>query len=432
MPCLIAEGEGEELSLAENVVRENLHPADQFEAFKRLTDEHGFGAEEIAARFGVTAQVRQRLRLGAVSPRLMQVYREGGLRLDQLMAFAIAEDHTRQEDVFARLSWNRESAFIRRALTEGHVSVRDRRAVFVGTAAYEEAGGTVLRDLFSEDGGGWFVDPGLLDRLVVEKLEQVAEGVRSEGWKWVEVSIDYPYAHGLGRAYPQPVDLPPEEQARLDALSAEWDRLAEQYDGIDDLPEDVAVSIEALITEIDRLSAQRQAYDPDVIGRGGAFVVLNHDGTARIDHGFIRPEDELQPEEDASPTAKDEEETASEVKEAPDEDEDGEDDVKSLSDSLVRDLTAHRTLGLRLALGENPDVALLAVTHALAAQTFYNGHDEGTCLDIRPRSAPLGGDADGIEDTAAARKLAERHESWAVQMPTDLANLLGFHRRPRP
>jgi ParB family chromosome partitioning protein len=56
VPCLIADGEGEELSLAENVVRENLHPADQFEAFKRLADEHGFGAEEIAARFGVTPQ----------------------------------------------------------------------------------------------------------------------------------------------------------------------------------------------------------------------------------------------------------------------------------------------------------------------------------------------------------------------------------------
>ncbi|MGO1079315.1 ParB/RepB/Spo0J family partition protein [Inquilinus sp. CA228] len=43
IPCLIADGEGEELSLAENLVRENLHPADQFGAFKRLADEHGLG-----------------------------------------------------------------------------------------------------------------------------------------------------------------------------------------------------------------------------------------------------------------------------------------------------------------------------------------------------------------------------------------------------
>jgi ParB family chromosome partitioning protein len=100
IPVIVNGGNEEEVSLAENVVREPLHPADQFEAFKRLADEHGFGAEEIAARFGVTPQVvRQRLRLGAVSSRLMQVYRDGGLTLDQLMAFAVSEDHARQEQV---------------------------------------------------------------------------------------------------------------------------------------------------------------------------------------------------------------------------------------------------------------------------------------------------------------------------------------------
>lgn len=72
-----------------------------FEAFKKLAEERGFGAEEVAARFGVTPHVvRRRLRLGAVSPKLMQVYRDGDLALDQLMAFAITEDHARQEAVY--------------------------------------------------------------------------------------------------------------------------------------------------------------------------------------------------------------------------------------------------------------------------------------------------------------------------------------------
>jgi len=52
------------------------------------------------------------------------------------------------------------------------------------------------------------------------------------------------------------------------------------------------------------------------------------------------------------------------------EDEDG-DDHKPLSDILIRDLTAHRTLGLRLALSEQPEIAIVAVTHALSAQIFY-------------------------------------------------------------
>ena len=41
-----------EISLNENVTPEPLHPADKFEAFKKLADERGFDAEEIAAASG--------------------------------------------------------------------------------------------------------------------------------------------------------------------------------------------------------------------------------------------------------------------------------------------------------------------------------------------------------------------------------------------
>ncbi|WP_316233840.1 hypothetical protein [Bradyrhizobium sp. SZCCHNPS2010] len=37
------------ISLDENVTRENMHSADQFEAFRRLAEERGFAAEAIAA-----------------------------------------------------------------------------------------------------------------------------------------------------------------------------------------------------------------------------------------------------------------------------------------------------------------------------------------------------------------------------------------------
>lgn len=183
-----------EISLDENVTRTDMHPADQYEAFKRLADERGFGAEDIAARFGVTAHVvRQRMRLGAVSPRLMQAYRDEALNLDQLMAFTISMDHARQEEVFNRLTaWHKEPHSIRRMLTEIHVAATDRRAIFVGAEAYAEAGGNILRDLFAEDRGGFFEDAALLDRLVIEKLEGIAAEIREEGWKWVTVHIDYP------------------------------------------------------------------------------------------------------------------------------------------------------------------------------------------------------------------------------------------------
>lgn len=426
-----------EISLDENVTRENMHPADQLEAFKKLAEERGFGAEEIAARFGVTPHVvRQRLRLGAVSPKLMQLYRDGDLALDQLMAFAITEDHARQEAAFERLSYNRDASTIRRLLTETHVAATDRRAIFVGAEAYTEVGGTILRDLFTEDSGGYFEDVALLDLLVMAKLGREATALQeAEGWKWTQVYLDYPHSHGLRRTYPQPVDLSAEDQAALDAAQAEFSSLTEQYESAEELPDDVDGRFGELEAEIERLEAKRRAYDAADVARCGAFVILNFDGTVRVERGFMRAEDEkpgpetqnmsgerggadnIHDDGGADPNGEAGGDTFGE-------DEDG-DDHKPLSDILIRDLTAHRTLGLRLALSEQAEVAIVAVTHALAAQIFYRGADAHV-LDIRPVSTVLASHADGIEDTKAGKAWADQHARWAAQMPRDVTDLWSF------
>jgi ParB family transcriptional regulator, chromosome partitioning protein len=424
-----------EISLDENVTRENMHPADQFEAFKKLADERGFGAEDIAARFGVTPHVvRQRLRLAAVSPKLMQVYRDGGLTLEQLMAFAITEDHARQEAVYERLSYNRDASTIRRLLTETHVAATDRRAVFVGVEAYTEAGGTILRDLFTEDRGGYFEDVVLLDLLVTAKLGREADALREgEGWKWTEVHLDFPHAHGMRRTYPHPVELSVEDQAALEAARSEVDQLSEWNQTADELPDHVDARFCELEADIERLEAKRHAYDPDDIARGGAFVILNHDGMVRIERGFIRPGDEKpRPDAEQAGEASVADETEGGDSQGP-QDENGEgesasnedDDDRPLSDSLVRDLTAHRTLGLRLNLSEQPEVALVAATHTLSAQVFYLGADAHV-VGIQPIKTDLRAHADGIEDTAAGKAWADRHANWARQMPRDIASLWTF------
>lgn len=402
-----------EISLDENVTREAMHPADQFEAFRTLAEERGYGAEDIAARFGVTAHVvRQRLRLGAVSPRLMQVYRDGGLTLDQLMAFAIVDDPARQEQVYENLSYNREPWIIRRDLTSTHVAATDRRAVFVGAQTYLEAGGVILRDLFTEDRGGFYEDAALLDRLVVAKLEGIAEDVKAEeGWKWAAAHIDYPHDNGLRRAYPRPVALSAEDETAYAVAQADYEALTEQYDSAEELPEDVDQRFGELEAEMTRIDALRHAYGAQEIARGGVFVILSHDGTTRIERGFIRAEDDMPETGAGADEARGG--TDGEIIEGGDaglasEAEEVGDAGKPVSDLLIRDLTAHRTLGLRLALGEQPHMALIAVTHALAAQTFYRGM-EIACLEIRPTSSSLAAHADGIEDTAAAKALADRH-----------------------
>ena len=198
VPCVVRDPSTEvspdEDSLAENVQRVALHPLDQFRAFQALRDK-GLGEEEIAARFFVAPSVvKQRLQLAAVSGKLLDVYAEDGMTLEQLMAFTVTNDHARQEQVWEGLSrsHNREAYFIRRQLTEGAVRAADRRAQFVGAEAYEAAGGMVMRDLFEHDDGGWLQDPALLDRLVIEKLQAEAETLRAEGWKWIAVACRLP------------------------------------------------------------------------------------------------------------------------------------------------------------------------------------------------------------------------------------------------
>jgi ParB family chromosome partitioning protein len=169
IPCVIREGGiAEEDSLAENIQRAPLHPLDQFRAFMTLR-EKGQSEEEIAAVFFVSvAVVKQRLRLASVSPKLLDIYAEDGMTLDQLMAYTVSGDHTRQEQVFEQLSpyASKDPHVIRRLLTEGAVRAADKRARYVGTGAYIEAGGLVLRDLFQGDDGGWLQDAGLLNRMV--------------------------------------------------------------------------------------------------------------------------------------------------------------------------------------------------------------------------------------------------------------------------
>ncbi|MBA3904543.1 MAG: chromosome partitioning protein ParB [Rhodocyclaceae bacterium] len=421
VPVMVMEA-GEEESLAENVVRMPLHPADQFEAFRRL-ELSGLGAAEIAARFGVSLRiVRQRLALGAVSPHLMQAYREGELTLAQLEAFTVTDDPVRQDEVYQALGSFREPWRIRAALTQADVSGRDRRVQFLGLDAYEIAGGGVLRDLFSTTDEVWLTDVALLDRLCLGKLGEIADQMQAEGWLWTEVALEFPHGHGCRRVYPHAVDRDDEAVAQRLTASMALETLYQQHPH-DEVGEEVAAEMARLEEEIARLSEQAYAYDPDVIARAGAFVVLGHDGQARIERGFVRPHDEVaEPQEEAGEKAAQAGTSESVSAEVPAvEPENG---GVALSDRLIADLSAQRTIALRDALAKQPEIALLALAHTLILQGFYGvRYDAPSCLTIRIDSPALAHHAEGIDDGPAARAIAERHEEWARLMPQEAGAL---------
>ena len=441
VPCIVrTDGLAEEDSLAENVQRAPLHPLDQFRAFVALR-EKGKSEEEIAAAFFVSVNVvHQRLRLAAVSETLLEVYAEDGMTLEQLMAFTVNPDHARQEQVWEALqrSHTREAYQIRRMLTEGAVRASDKRAQFIGVEAYEESGGIVLRDLFESDDGGWLQDPALLDRLVAGKLEREAEAVRAEGWKWIEVAPDFPYGHTYGLRRLSGTEIAPsaEEVAACDALKAEFEHLEEQYADAEEFPEEVDRRLGEIETVLEAFEQRPVLYDAAEVARAGAFVSIDSAGVLRIERGYVRPEDE-------PPVAAEDEQAGSDAEahgaaeprtmpasgddpgaggdagvDEPDEDEGG----RPLSDRLMTELTAHRTLALREAVAGDTDVAFLAAVHAITLKLFYP-YPLDCCVDIEPKRLVFGAQASGLADTASAKAIEARHAHWATQLPKEPGEL---------
>ncbi len=406
VPCIVrTDGLAEEDSLAENVQRAPLHPLDQFRAFQALR-EKGLGEEEIAAAFFVsTGVVRQRLKLAAVAPALLEAYAEEAMTLDQLMAFTVNPDHARQEQVWEALqhAYTRQPYEIRRMLTECTVRASDRRAQYVGLAAYEDAGGVILRDLFKSDDGGWLQDAGLLERMVTEKLRDDAAAIRGEGWRWVGVGIDFPYGHtfGLRRLVGEAEPMSEAEAAEYAALDAERTQLEAEHADANELPEDVDVRLGEIETAMDVLQDRPDRFEPSDVARAGAFVSIDSGGRLRIERGFVRPEDEPAiatadaSEGDGGDATVEESGDASPDGDETPEPEEEDDGLKPLSDRLVTELTAHRTLALRDALAGDPQTAFLAALHALALRLFYR-YGLASCLEIEPRSAGFGAQAPGL------------------------------------
>ncbi|OBY27062.1 ParB/RepB/Spo0J family partition protein [Leisingera sp. JC1] len=446
IPCIVRDARStilaEDDSLAENMQRVSLHPLDQFRAFVALR-EKGQGDEEIAAAFFVTPQVvKQRLKLAAVAPALLELYAEDEMTLEQLMAFTVNPDHERQIQVWEAIksSWNKEPYQIRRMLTETSVRASDRRAVFVGVEAYETAGGTMLHDLFQGDDGGWLEDPALLDRLVSEKLQAEAEAIATEGWRWIEVSLDLPYgySHGLRRLSGDPAPMTDDEGAAHAKLLAEYRALEEEYEGQDDFPEEIDARLGQLEVAMEKLEARPLIFDAEEIARAGAFVTLDRYGELAVYRGFVRPEDEPRADVDVHSGEQAADGQGAELSAAssvdgvghgtvitsagqalganvPDEEDDGA--VKPLPERLVMELTAHRTLALREAVGRSPDVALTLLLLKLVNDTFRTSSSAGSCLEASVRHVYMSAQASDLKDSVVAKLVDDRHAEWEADLP---------------
>ena len=413
VPCLVeAEGEALETSLMENTIRAAMHPADEFVAMAALIDA-GESIEAVAARFGVPERhVRQRLRLGKLAPELLDAYRKSDVGLDVVTAFTLGADHAAQLAVWHQL---KDQSYIppytvRRLLTQTAVPLDSDLGLFVGSAAYEAAGGTVTRDLFSGDEEGFMDDAALVRRLALEKLEQKAAELRSS-WAWTRAMLDpaYDFTAQYGRVRPQPAELPPE-------IAGEIERIEQRLAELQEIPEDEWT--DELMTEAARLEERRDELDESVEDLAvysekdraiaGVIVTIGDDGEFRLHEGLVersaisaedgdndetlgfeaRPDDEIS---GPSPTA-------------------GQTIRKEcgFSQLLVDDLKAHRLQITRAHLAADFDVAFDLALYALCVDLFQRFGYRAHPLDLRAGGKLRGACGLAVRGQAAALRPVHR------------------------
>ena len=430
VPCLLVpDASARTVSLAENLLREQMHPADQFEAFAALVKE-GRPIEDIAADFGVSPLVVQRrLKLANVSPRLMTDYRAGGVTLEQLMALTITDDHAAQETAFyGAPEWQRGASALRERLTEREITATHPLVRFVGLDAYTAAGGGTRRDLFAEDDSGTYLaDAALLETLVRGKLDALAEEVRAEGWAWVEAMphISHAERQAFQNAPRQRREPSAREARRIASLQGRLDKidttLEEAYDAED---EDKVATLEErreqVAGELQAIEDALQGYAPDVRAVAGAIVSIDREGEAVVHRGLLR-----EAEAKALRTLERLRQGFTDGEAANDDEGGGPPKATSLSDRLAQRLSAHRTAALQIEVARHPQVALAALVHGMVQTVLQDDYDHdglplGVRLTVQNR---LEASAADWPESPAAVALRELQQVAGEALPQDSAEL---------
>jgi len=414
--CLVVDsGSGEEASLAENFQRLAMNPADECLAFQRLV-EQGADAETIARRFGLTVRfVEGRLRLAGLAPVVFEALGAGEISLDVAKAYAATPDAERQAYVFDQASHSciaNHPDSIRRMMTQATIAAGDRRARFVGEEAYVAAGGRIERDLFADAEEARWLDVALLERLAVEKMEALAQGIAAEqGLAFVRPTLDswigYPATEGLRRV---PVETPPltdEESQRVDAIEEQIGGLVpilEDEEADDAERAEAEARIRALDCEIDAITNKPPVLDEELKGKVGAFLLLDSDGRPKLDRsvyaeipadaGGHGPDPEAEPGADAK---------TAERSDSP--------RPAGLPRQLVDELAIQRRDILAVHVAADPAFALdLATFLMVDGRAGYSSEKNGSTLSASRPSDPV----PGFKTLEARATLAAMESSEAL------------------
>jgi ParB family transcriptional regulator, chromosome partitioning protein len=339
----------------------------------------------------------ERLKLANVSPTFIQLYRDGGMRLEQLEALAISNDHDAQERVWhAAHQWERTPSALRRALTVSTVDAVDKRVLFVGLDSYLQRGGGLERDLFDAEHDGFLTDVNLLETLVIENLQAEADKLKADGWSWVEVNRTEDRWRAV-RTYQQ-----------LRPKSASLERATLQSKEESDYSQDDEDRIEEINDRLETIEATTHVFTPKQKSISGVLIGITFNGQLAADSGLTQERVSIDSDEGCEAPAKPAEPG----------------DPEKLSGSLQEELTAQRTVAIRAELMARPDVALAAITHRLAGHFCYPSYQGvATAVMISPVRFGLEADLPITVGSKADEQLNAAARTWAQRLPEKVDQL---------
>ena len=277
-----------EISLSENVHREEMPAADQIEAWGKLV-EQGLDTDQIANRFGVDEKlVLQRVALANVIPEVLQMLRDEEVSLGTVKAFTLASDHKEQREALNSCDGHIVEWKIREFFSSDTILANNRLVKFIGLDAYIKAGGTITHDLFDEN-QTIIHDKHILSDLLKGKLEGTRKEWLDKGWSWVMVETDDGFAdfysshfstHRCDRG--NELEATTEEQTRLDEIETIFDNSDQ------DIDEELSDALEQEQEQIEAGIEARRTWPQDVIEKGGVIIKVSYDGGIDIDPGWVK------------------------------------------------------------------------------------------------------------------------------------------------
>ncbi len=275
--------EAKDWASAENAAREDMTPADEIRAFGRMKS-RGASVPEIALAFAVTeSRVYQRLALAGLPAPVLDALAAGEISLGTAKAFTLSDDEALTLSLLEQVKGQAVSeSAIKNALHPDAIKATDRRTKYVGLETYEAAGGTITRDLFSDE--AFLASPALLDRLFAEKLDAACNELsEAQGWAWAdarsEAWLNYYELDQmkLARLYPKEGEL-------TEAESEEYDELADLANG-GVLDEEGEARLSELQAVLDG------DYSEDQKAHAGCIILVSSSGALEVSAGLVRSED---------------------------------------------------------------------------------------------------------------------------------------------